>query len=80
MPKRAGETVSHLIDSAVANAKQNFGVNPENLIIKNVQVDKGIVLKRFMPRARGSASRINKRTSHIVLMLEEKKEKTKVKK
>ena len=73
LPKRAAKPIMDLLDSAIANAKQNFKTDKENLIIKNILVDKGIVLKRFMPRARGSASRINKRTSHVVLTLEVKK-------
>ena len=73
LPKRAAGPVLELLDSAIANAKNNFQTDQENLIVKSVRVDKGIVLKRFMPRARGSASRINKRTSHVVLTLEEKK-------
>jgi large subunit ribosomal protein L22 len=70
LAKRAAEPILELLNSAVANAKQNQGVD-KNLIIKNIEVNKGIVLKRFMPRARGSASRINKRTSHVVLILGE---------
>ncbi len=71
LPKRASLPVSKLLSSAVSNAKA-VGVSEENLYIKNITVDKGIVLKRVMPRARGSASRINKRTSHILITLEEK--------
>ena len=70
LSKRASDPIEKLLASAVANAKQ-AGVNVENLILENVTVNKGIVLKRSMPRARGSASRINKRTSHIVLTLKE---------
>ena len=51
----------------------------ENLFIQNITVNKGIVLKRSMPRARGSASRINKRTSHVMLTLTEKGAEKKVK-
>ncbi len=71
LPKRASLPITKLIDSAVANAKANNGLEAENLIIENVTVNKGIVLKRFMPRARGSASRINKRSSHVLLTLKE---------
>jgi len=70
--KRASGPFAKLIESAVANAKDQ-GKNIENLFIKTVAVDKGIVMKRFMPRARGSASRINKRNSHISIELGEKK-------
>ena len=71
LPKRASGPVSVLLSSAIANAKV-AGVGPENLYVENVTVNKGIVMKRSMPRARGSASRINKRTSHVMLTLIEK--------
>jgi large subunit ribosomal protein L22 len=73
MPKRATGPVSKLLLSAVSNAKQQSPtLKEEDLFIQNVTVNKGIVLKRSMPRARGSASRINKRTSHVMLTLIEK--------
>lgn len=71
MPKRASGPIAKLLGSAVANAK-TAGINEENLVVANVTVNKGIVMKRSMPRARGSASRINKRTSHVLLTLKEK--------
>ena len=71
LAKRASEPMDKLLASAVANAKQ-AGVNIEELYVENVTVNEGIVMKRSMPRARGSASRINKRTSHIMLTLTEK--------
>lgn len=71
LPKRASLPIKKLLDSAVANAKQ-VGVEKENLMVLNVRVDKGIVLKRFRPRARGSASRINKRNSHVEISLKER--------
>ena len=69
--KRAAGPFSKVIASAVANAKQQ-GKDESKLVIKRVAVDKGMVLKRFIPRARGSASRINKRNSHITVELSEK--------
>ena len=66
--KRASEPFVKLIRSAEANAKSQ-GVNTASLIIKTVTGGKGTVAKRFMPRARGSASRINKRNSHISVEL-----------
>ena len=54
--------------AAEANAK-NLGADTQKLIIKSVQVNKGTVIKRFMPRARGSASAIKKRNSHITVEL-----------
>jgi len=71
LPKRASSIVTKLLASAVDNAKQ-AGISVDNLYVENITVNKGIVLKRMMPRARGSASRINKRTSHVLLTLIEK--------
>ncbi len=71
LAKRASTPMEKLLASAVANAK-SAGINDSDLFVENVTVNKGIVLKRHMPRARGSASRINKRTSHIVITLVEK--------
>ncbi|HAQ02614.1 50S ribosomal protein L22 [Candidatus Nomurabacteria bacterium RIFOXYC2_FULL_36_8] len=79
LPRRASGPIEQLLASAVANAK-NSGISPENLYVENVTVNKGIVMKRSMPRARGSASRINKRTSHIMLTLIEKTVEKKAKK
>jgi large subunit ribosomal protein L22 len=73
LPKRASGPIKGLLASAVANAK-TAGVAAEGLFIESVTVNKGIVLKRSMPRARGSASRINKRTSHIAVTLTSKSE------
>ncbi len=68
--KRAAGPFIKVIESAVANAKQ-AGKDEAKLKVAKVAVDKGTVMKRFMPRARGSASRINKRSSHIVVELSE---------
>ncbi|MDP3725891.1 MAG: 50S ribosomal protein L22 [bacterium] len=71
VPKRAALPVQKLLDSAVANAKQNNN-SEENLFVKEVRVDAGPVLKRMMPRARGSAYEIRKRTSRISIVLGER--------
>ena len=71
LAKRAAEPIEKLLASAVSNAKQ-AGISDKDLYVLNVTVNEGIVMKRSMPRARGSASRINKRTSHIMLTLIEK--------
>jgi len=68
--KRAAGPFIKVIESAVANATQ-AGKDETKLKVAKVAVDKGVVMKRFMPRARGSASRINKRSSHIVVELSE---------
>jgi len=73
--KRAAAPFSKVITSAAANAKDKGAVNPGDLFVTKVSVDKGEVYKRFMPRARGSASRINKRNSHITVELGTKKAK-----
>ena len=74
LAKRAGFPIKKLLLSAVANAMQ-MGVEKENLYIKELRVDKGIVMKRMMPAAMGTGHRINKRTSHITLLLAEKETK-----
>lgn len=71
-PKAASELLFKLLKSAVANAENNHGMNPEKLYISEVFVTPGPVMKRVMPRAQGRAFRILKRTSHITLVLKEK--------
>jgi large subunit ribosomal protein L22 len=71
LAKRAGLPIKKLLLSAVANAKQK-GIEMENLFIKELRVDKGITMKRMMPAAMGTGHRINKRTSHLSLLLAEK--------
>jgi large subunit ribosomal protein L22 len=71
LAKGASVPIAKLLMSAISNAK-NMGIEKENLFVKELRVDKGIVMKRIMPRAMGSASRINKRTSHITIVLGEK--------
>ena len=62
-----------LINSAVANAQQNSETDVDNLYIKTIYADEGPVMKRFRPRASGRATRILKRTSHLTVILNEKK-------
>jgi len=71
LAKRAGLPMKKLLLSAVANAKQ-AGIEVENLFIKELRVDKGITMKRMMPAAMGTGHRINKRTSHLNLLLAER--------
>ena len=68
MDKLAAKQVRKLLDAAVANAKQK-GMEKEHLSIKAIAVDKGFVFKKSMPRARGRASAIKKRTSRISIEL-----------
>jgi len=74
LPKRASTPVQKLLKSAIANAENNNGAKKEELYVKDIKVDKGVVLKRLMPRAFGMAKRINKRNSHITLILGKKVE------
>jgi large subunit ribosomal protein L22 len=68
--KRASKPLADLIDSAVANASNNFNIPADKLYVKEFRVDEGVVLKRRMPRARGMAYPINKRTSHVFVQLD----------
>ena len=68
--KRAALPLSALIESAVANAKAE-NLSHDNLVVKEIRVDGGPIMYRQMPRARGSAYRIRKRTSHISVVLGE---------
>ncbi|MDP9342318.1 MAG: 50S ribosomal protein L22 [Actinomycetota bacterium] len=68
-PLGASQTVSKVLNSAVANAEQTPGIIPENLVVKSAWVDEGPTLKRFRPRAYGRAAQIRKRTSHITLVV-----------
>lgn len=68
------EVVEKVVNSAAANAQDKYGIRPENLYIKACYVDEGPTLKRFRPRAKGSASRINKRTSHITVIVAPREE------
>lgn len=70
--KKAALPVQKLLRSAVANAVENCGINDvETLVIDRIMVDEGPTLKRYMPRARGRATPIRKRTSHIRVILRE---------
>ena len=66
-PQAASEPVAKVLASAMANAEHNLKVEQDSLVISGAYVDGGPTLKRFRPRARGRAFRINKRTSHITI-------------
>ncbi|HUH53194.1 MAG TPA: 50S ribosomal protein L22 [Microbacteriaceae bacterium] len=73
-PQAASEPIFKLVSSAVANARvkadsENLAFNEDDLVIARAFVDEGTTLKRFRPRAQGRAFRINKRTSHITVVL-----------
>jgi large subunit ribosomal protein L22 len=71
-PQKAASIVYQLVGSAVANAEQKGVADVDRLYIQSIAVDQGPVLKRFMPRAQGRATRIRKPTSHITVVLNEK--------
>lgn len=71
--KAAARPVSKLLDSAIANAEHNFKLNTAELYIKKATVDGGPVLKRWRARAFGRAAGIKKRSSHITIVLAERK-------
>jgi len=78
MNKKAARYLLKLLKSAVANAKNNFQLEVDDLRVKSITVDGGPVLKRWMPKAHGRATPVRERTSHINLVLiEEKVEKKK---
>ena len=68
------EDVLKTLNSAVANAEHQHHARPESLIVKTAFVDEGPTLKRIRPRAKGSASRIRKRTSHITIIVAPREE------
>lgn len=73
-PRSASPVVEKVLMSAVANAEHNYDLDIENLVVSEAFVNEGPTMKRFRPRAKGSASPINKRTSHITIVVSENKE------
>lgn len=71
-PRRAGRPLKKLLASAIANASENHDLDADALIVKNVIVDEGPKLKRWIPRAMGRATPIRKRTSKITIVVAEK--------
>ena len=72
--KKAAKPIAKLIESAIANSESTYGLDKDNLLIKEIRVDEGATLKRWMPRAHGRATTIRKRSSHINLILAEIKD------
>lgn len=68
-PRKAAVLLGKTIQSAVANASNNHGLDVDDLIVADATFDKGVSMRRFRPRARGSASPIEKQTSHITVVL-----------
>jgi large subunit ribosomal protein L22 len=72
-PKKSGRLITKVLRSAMANAENTKAVDLEKLYIKTIKIDQGPRIKRFRPRAMGRATRIIKPSSHITVVLDEKK-------
>ncbi|GBE16273.1 50S ribosomal protein L22 [bacterium BMS3Abin15] len=72
--KKSSPYIIKLLNSAIANAENNFGLDKDNLYIYDIQVGEGVKLKRWMPRAYGRATMILKRSSNVLITLEERVE------
>lgn len=70
----ATEPVGKVLKSAVANAEHNFALDAEDLVVAEAYADEGPTLRRWRPRARGRATRIRKRTSHITIVVSDRNE------
>lgn len=73
-PKRAARTLSKVLKSAVANAQNNSNMDPEKLVVSQVYIDQGPMLKRWIPRSKGRATSVFKYSSHITLAVRERQE------
>ena len=71
-PNKGGYLVGKVLHSAIANAVNNEDLDESSLYVKECYANEGITMKRYMPRAKGSASAIHKRTSHITVVVAEK--------
>ena len=71
-PRYGSELIAKLLKSAIANAENNNGMNAENLYVEECYANKGPTMKRIRPRAQGRAYRIEKRMSHITIVLDER--------
>ena len=72
LPNKAARITKKVVKSACANATHNFQMDESKLYVKECYANEGITLKRYMPRAKGSASSIMKRTSHITVVVNER--------
>lgn len=71
-PRRPAQPLLKLLRSAKANAVNNHDMFEDNLVVAKIMVNEGPVMKRYLPRARGRADLLRKRTSHVTIVLEEK--------
>nr|WP_232521356.1 50S ribosomal protein L22 [Tepiditoga spiralis] len=71
-PKKSATLINKVLMSAIANAENNFGLKPENLFVKEIQINEGPRMKRMWPRSRGKADILQKRFSHITITVQDK--------
>jgi large subunit ribosomal protein L22 len=74
LPQKAAKEIARTIQSAAANAENNFEMDPADLVVHTIFADEGPAFKRIMPRARGRADRIRKRTTHITVIVDDGEE------
>ncbi len=72
--RKAAPTIKKVLDSAIANAEHNFALDADELFVAEAYADEGPTLKRWRPRARGRATKIRKRTSHITIIVADQEE------
>ncbi len=72
--RAASPIVEKVLNSAISNAEHNYEMDTDALVVSEAYVNEGVTLKRFRPRAQGRATQINKRTSHITVVVTEQKE------
>ena len=77
--KKAARVLKKVLDSAIANAENNAGADVDELKVKEIFIDEGPTMKRTMPRAKGSADRIKKRTSHVTVRVSDEQQAKKAK-
>ena len=71
-PREAAVVINKVLKSAVANAENNFALDTDKVVVSEAYVGQGPTLKRFRPHAQGRAFRINKKTSHITIVVKER--------
>ncbi len=72
--KKAAPIIKKVVESAIANATNNFGMDADNLYVSQIFIDEGPMMKRVSPRAMGRADIVKKQTSHVTVVVSEKKE------
>ncbi len=74
LPQKAAKEIARTIQSAAANAENNFEMDPADLVVKTIYADEGPAFKRLLFRARGRADRMRKRTTHITVIVDDGEE------